>query len=100
MRYINYLLTYFIHRLTDMPDMLYLRVIEELKDFAHRDRAPEQEEDESTEAEEVRRRNPQNKLQREGVQLGYQELQPKTLHTYIRVYIYIYLFIHQINDSQ
>jgi len=55
---------------------MYSRVIKELENFTHCDCAPEQKEDETTKAEEMWRRYPQNKLQRESVQLRHQELQP------------------------
>jgi len=75
---------------------MYSRVIKELENFTHCDCAPEQKEDETTKAEEMWRRNPQHKLQRESVQLRHQELQPATpaacsIHTKQNTYLLLLL---------
>lgn len=53
------------------PVDVYLRVIKELEHFTHCDCTPEQEEDKTTKAEKVWRRDPQNKLQCKSVQLSH-----------------------------
>ena len=54
------------------------RVIKELEQFTHGDCTPEEKEDETTKAQKMWRRDPQNELQRESVQFGHQKLQQPT----------------------
>jgi len=70
---------------------MYLRVIKELKYFTHCDCAPEQEEHQTTKAQEMWWRDPQNKLQCESVQLSQQKLQSSyQLHAVFLINTYLH----------